>query len=107
MDASRDRELALYSELWASLAALLRSYTSAHGLNRKQSADVNATEDSITARHGCRWLELRRQGASIGWTRENGDKGVLEITQYGTLRGPTGEEELDMAAEAWARELTL
>ena len=97
----------LHTELWHSLAALLRSYTSAHGLNRKQSAAVDATEDSITARHGSRWLAMRRRGASIGWTRENGDKGVLEITEHGTLRGPTGEEELDMAAEAWARELML
>lgn len=108
MDDSRDRELALYSELWASLAALLRSYTSAHGLNRKQSATVNATEDCITARHGSRWLELRRRGPSVGWTRENGERGVLEMTEHGRLRGPQGEEEeLDMTAEAWARELML
>jgi hypothetical protein len=98
----------LHTELWQSLAALLRSYTTAHGLNRKQSAAIDATEDSLTARHGSRWLELRRRGASIGWTRENGERGVLEMTEHGRLRGPEGEEEeLDMAAEAWARELMV
>lgn len=94
-------------ELWHSLIALLRSYTSAHGLNRKQSAAIEASGDCLTARHGSRWLELRRRGASIGWTRENGDRGVLEMTDHGRLRGPEGEEELDMAAEAWARELMV
>jgi hypothetical protein len=108
VDDSRDRDSALYSELWASLASLLRSYTSAHGLNRKQSATIHADGDCLTARHGSRWLELRRRGATIGWTRENGERGVLEITEHGHLRGPEGEEEdLDMAAEAWARELML
>lgn len=97
----------LHTELWHSLASLLRSYTSAHGLNRGQSAAINADADCITARHGSRWLELRRKGASIGWTRENGDRGVFEMTEHGRLRGPAGEEELDMAAEAWARELML
>lgn len=107
MADSHDRELALYSELWASLASLLRSYTAAHGLNRSQSAAIDASEDHITARRGPRWLELRRRGASIAWTRENGDRGVFEMTEHGRLRGPAGEEELDMAAEAWARELML
>lgn len=98
----------LHTELWHSLAALLRSYTSAHGLNRKQSATIHADGDCLTARHGSKWLELRRRGASIGWTRENGERGVLEITEDGRLRSPEGqEEELDMAAEAWARELML
>jgi hypothetical protein len=104
---SREFGDAFHLELWHSLAALLRSYTTAHGLNRKQSAKINATEDSITARHGSRWLEMRRRGSSIGWTRENGERGVLEITEHGRLRGPEGEEDLDMAAEAWARELML
>ena len=30
---------------------------------------------------------------------------MLELTEAGRLRGATGEEEMDMAAEAWAREL--
>lgn len=97
----------LHTELWRSLAALLRSYTSAHGLNRNQSADIEADDERISVRHGARWLELRRSGASIAWMRENGESGRLELTEHGRLRGPAGEEELDMAAEAWARELMV
>lgn len=97
----------LHNELWRSLVALLRSYTTAHGLNRNQSATIHSDDDGLTARHGPRWLELRRRGPSVGWTRENGDRGVLEMTDEGKLRGPSGEEELDATAEAWARELML
>jgi len=97
----------LHTELWHSLAALLRSYTTAHGLNRNQTATIHSDDDCLTARHGSRWLELRRKGASVGWSRENGERGVLEMTEEGRLRGPTGEEELDTTAEAWARELML
>jgi hypothetical protein len=50
-------------------------------------------------------LELKRNGAAVTWTRENGTSGTLELTERGRLRGPAGEQELDMAAEAWAREL--
>ncbi|MGH9589659.1 MAG: hypothetical protein ACRD25_04655 [Terracidiphilus sp.] len=97
----------LHTELWRSLAALLRSYTTAHGLNRNQSATIHSDDDCLTARHGSRWLELRRRGPCIGWTRENGERGVLEMTEEGRLRGPASEEELDTTAEAWARELML
>lgn len=97
----------LHTELWHSLAALLRSYTTAHGLNRNQSATIHIDDDWITARHASRWLELRRKGPSIGWSRENGERGVLEMTEEGRLRGPAGEEELDTTAEGWARELML
>ncbi len=101
------KETQIYTELWHSLAALLRSYTTAHGLNRSQSAEILADEVSLTARHGARWLELRRAGPSIAWARENGDRGVFEMTEHAKLRGPAGEEDLDMAAEAWARELMV
>jgi hypothetical protein len=37
--------------------------------------------------------------------RENGDSGNLELTVGGSLRGPEGEEVMDLAAECWAREL--
>lgn len=59
----------------------------------------------ITVRHGSKWLELRREHASIVWTRDNGTSGSLELTDHGHLRGAAGEEEMDLAAEAWAREL--
>jgi hypothetical protein len=48
---------------------------------------------------------LERNGAEIKWRREDGRSGMLELTEAGQLRSGTGEEEMDMAAEAWAREL--
>lgn len=101
------RDEHLYVELWVSLASLLRSYTAAHGLNGNRQATVELGENEITARHSDKWLNLNRSGAHIAWTRENGTVGTLEFTQEGRLRSAFGEEELDMAAEAWARELML
>ena len=95
----------LYIELWVSLASLLRSYTAAHGLNGNRQATVELGEERITVRHGDAWLELDRQGAQINWRRENGQSGVLELTEAGRLRKDRHEEEMDMAAEAWARGL--
>jgi hypothetical protein len=100
---------AVYAELWVSLASLLRSYTAAHGLNGDQQATVELGEERITVRYSERWLDLRRTGERVNWLRDNGQSGVLELTEAGTLRSRQdaggGEEELDMAAEAWAREL--
>jgi hypothetical protein len=96
---------ALHRELWASLASLLRSYTAAHGLHTGRHAVVESTEEKITARHGEKWLVLIRNHDSVTWTRENGDGGTLELTESGTLRGPNGEQAMDLAAEHWAREL--
>ncbi len=95
----------LYAELWVSLASLLRSYTAAHGLNGDRQATVELGEERITVRHAEKWLDLQRSGERVNWLRENGSSGVLELTEAGTLRSKTGEEEMDMAAEAWAREL--
>jgi hypothetical protein len=95
----------LYRELWVSLASLLRSYTAAHGLNGDRQATVELGEDHITVRHGNSWLDLKRNGADVAWSRDNGQNGMLELTEAGQLRSATGEEEMDMAAEAWAREL--
>jgi hypothetical protein len=95
----------LYVELWVSLASLLRSYTSIHGLNGNKQATVELGEDKILVRHGDDWLDLKRNGAEVIWSREDGQAGKLELTEHGRLRGETGEEEMDMAAERWAREL--
>ena len=95
----------LHAELWISLASLLRSYTAAHGLNNNRLAAIETGENQITVRHAQRWLTLNRSGAHIAWVRENGIVGTLEFTQEGRLRTTAAEEELDMAAEAWAREL--
>ena len=102
-------ENAVYAELWVSLASLLRSYMAAHGLNGDRQATVELGEERITVRYGDRWLDLRRTGERVNWLRDNGQSGVLELTEAGTLRSRQeeggGEEEMDMAAEAWAREL--
>lgn len=95
----------LYVELWVSLASLLRSYTAVHGLNGNRQATVELGEARITVRHAEKWLDLKRSEAHIAWLREDGTSGELELTEAGTLRSGTKEEEMDMAAEAWAREL--
>ena len=95
----------LYIELWTSLASLLRSYTAAHGLNGNRQATVELGEERITVRHAASWLDLQRNGAQVHWQREDGRTGVLELTEAGRLRSEGHEEEMDMAAEAWAREL--
>lgn len=95
----------LYVELWVSLASLLRSYTAAHGLNGDRQATIELGEDQITVRHGNAWLNLKRSGAQIMWSRDDGRSGMLYMTEAGRLRSETGEKEMDMAAEAWAREM--
>ncbi len=105
----------LYVELWVSLASLLRSYTAAHGLNGNRQATVELGEKKIIVRHAENWLTLVREGAQIAWTRENGNGGTMQLTEHGRLRAMGSmaaalpqkdqEEDLDMAAEAWAREL--
>lgn len=109
----------VYVELWVSLASLLRSYTAAHGLNGHRQATVELGEERITVRHGDKWLGLERNGTQITWRREDGRDGRMALTESGRLRwlGPRspksedpghpgeGEEEMDMVAEAWAREL--
>ena len=95
----------LYAELWVSLASLLRSYTAVHGLNSKQQATVELGEGKILVRHCGRYLDLRQQGSIVTWKRETGSRGTLEFTEAGQLRGEADEDEMDMAAERWAREL--
>jgi len=100
----------IQAELWHSLASLLRSYTAAHGLNGNRQATAEWDENRIVMQHAGRRLDLHRQGATVHWKRENGTAGTLELTGHGRLRGLTpdgvwGEEELDLAAEAWARNL--
>jgi hypothetical protein len=97
--------LNVYAELWVSLASLLRSYTAAHGLNGNRQATVELGEEQITVRHGDKWLDLKRAGAEVNWQREDGSSGTLELTEAGRLKSSAGEEEMDLAAEAWSREL--
>lgn len=105
----------LYVELWVSLASLLRSYTAAHGLNGDRQATIELGEVQITVRQGDAWLDLKRNGAHVFWSRDDGRSGMLEMTEAGRVRwiDPRSqnrdlghaEEEMDMVAEAWAREL--
>jgi hypothetical protein len=96
---------AVYVELWVSLASLLRSYTAVHGLNGDRQATVELGEERITVRYGDRWLDLKRNGASVMWRRENENSGMLELTEAGRLQSSERDEEMDLVAEAWAREL--
>ena len=102
----------LYAELWVSLASLLRSYTAVHGLNRKQQATVELGENQIIVRAADHWLKLDRHQAEIIWAREDGTRGLMRFTMEGSLETHVGheehhdaKEEMDMQAEAWAREL--
>ena len=99
----------LWAELWVSLSSLLRSYAVAHGLHSNHIPEIEWDETRIAARHGEKWLKLHREGPQVTWMRENGDRGMLELTAAGRLRGTEthsgAEEEMDMAAENWAREL--
>jgi hypothetical protein len=102
----------LWVEFWTSLASLLRSYTAAHGLNRREQATVELGEGRITVRIGDRWLRLDRSGTDIVWSREDGSRGLMRFTIEGRLLTHVGdkenedrEEEMDLQAELWAREL--
>ncbi len=95
----------VFAELWISLASLLRSYTAVHGLHGNRLATIEASVNRITVRHEEKWLLLKRDAAIVTWTRENGSSGKMEISDTGRLRSGTSEEEMDLAAEAWAREL--
>ncbi len=98
------REVVLV-ELWVSLASLLRAYTAAHGLNGNRQATVELGETRITVRHADKWLELNRTEHVVEWRREDGSSGRMELTEAARLRSGEHEEEMDIAAEAWAREL--
>ncbi|HEV2486394.1 MAG TPA: transcriptional regulator [Terracidiphilus sp.] len=95
----------LWGELWVSLASLLRSYCAVHGLNGNREAAIEHDAKRILARHRDKWLEIERSGATITWKREDGSRGTLKLTETGRLRSSSDEEEMDLAAEAWAREL--
>jgi len=95
----------LYVELWVSLASLLRSYTSMHGLNGDRQATVELGEARTTVRHGNKWLDLKRDGAVVMWRWDDGREGRMELTERGQLRSGDREEEMDLLANDWAQEL--
>lgn len=96
---------ALQTELWTSWASLLRSYAAAHGLNAAQHAVVEVSADAITLRAGSRWVRFTRQEVSTSEAA-----GVpFRLLEDGTVQlgGAAEPEEMDMAAERFARELLL
>jgi sarcosine oxidase gamma subunit len=99
----------LWLELWTSLASLLRSYTAAHGLNQKEQATVELGPDQIIVRAGTRWLQLDRDEDQLLWSREDLSHGRMRFTIEGRLSmqavNVEQEEEMDLQAESWAREL--
>ncbi len=92
----------LHRELWTSWASLLRSYAAAHGLNAPQHAVVEVSAEEITLRVGGRWLRFtadRVEGS-------HGEPQPFHLNENGTVSyANTPEEEMDMAAERFAREM--
>jgi hypothetical protein len=74
-------------------------------MNGNRQAAIEQDAERILAQRGNKWMELRRSGANVNWMREDGSRGTLELTETGRLRSSAGEEEMDLAAEGWAREL--
>ncbi len=92
----------VHTELWTSWASLLRSYAAAHGLNAPQHAIVEVSAGEITLRVGPRWLRFTHTAV------EGSDHPAtpFHLNEDGTVTLADGfEEELDLAAERFAREL--
>ena len=92
----------LHTELWTSWASLLRSYAAAHGLNAPQHAVVEVSAGEIVLRVGPRWLRFTKDVVE-------GSQHPLQgfcLHENGTVLLADGpQEEMDMAAERFAREL--
>jgi hypothetical protein len=102
----RDSEAAidpqLHTELWTSWASLLRSYAAAHGLNAPQHAVVEVSLDSITLRVGTAWLRFTPTTVQ----RNDAPAQTFALQENGTVRvNHAPEEEMDFAAERFAREM--
>ena len=92
----------LHTELWTSWASLLRSYAAAHGLNSTQHAVVEVSADEITLRVGSRWLRF----TPIEVTASNHPPLAFHLNEDGTATvGNQPQQEMDIAAEQFAREI--
>lgn len=92
----------LHTELWTSWASLLRSYAAAHGLNATQHAVVEVSADRITLRVGSRWLCFTPNEV----TASDQPPLAFHLNENGTATvGNGGEQEMDLAAEQFAREM--
>ena len=92
----------LHTELWTSWASLLRSYAAAHGLNSAQHAVVEVGTNEITLRVGTHWLRF----TATALQRDASEPVPFNLEENGTVRIDHGpEEEMDIAAERFAREM--
>lgn len=95
-------EQSLHTELWTSWASLLRSYAAAHGLNSTQHAVVEVSATEITLRVGSRWLCFTPNEV----TASNQPPLPFHLNENGTATVGNGpEQEMDLAAEHFAREM--
>jgi hypothetical protein len=95
-------EPSLHTELWTSWASLLRSYAAAHGLNAPQHAVVEVSADKIIFRVGTHWLRFTE--TAVQYDEAAPERFALQ--ENGTVRIDEGsEEEMDIAAERFAREM--
>ncbi len=92
----------LHRELWTSWASLLRSYAAAHGLNAPQHATVEVSSDQITLRVGGRWLRFLTKEIQASHQPSRS----FHLNENGTVSvAGAPEEEMDLAAERFAREM--
>ncbi len=93
---------AVQVELWTSWASLLRSYAAAHGLNAPQHALVEVSAEAITLRVGSRWLRFTHTTLETSDTPPQ----PFHLNENGTvILADAPEEEMDLAAERFAREM--
>ncbi len=95
----------VFAEFWISLASLLRSYTAVHGLDGIRHALVEADADKILVHHEkSGFASSARAQSSSGREKIEVVEGWNSPRQDGCA-AKSDEEEMDLAAEAWAREL--
>jgi hypothetical protein len=92
-------------ELWTSFVSLLRSYTAAHGLNGPRQAVLEVSEGDLLIRAGDRRLRVTFDGSGGQWQREQGPPTDFTMDDQGRVVTNGAAEEMDMAAEALAREI--
>ena len=92
----------LQTELWTSWASLLRSYAAAHGLNSPHHAVVEVSADEITLRVNTRWLRFTHSTMQPS----DAEPTPFHLNENGTVTlNHQPEEDMDIAAEQFAREL--
>jgi hypothetical protein len=98
-------EDAVARELWNSFVSLLRSYTSAHGLNGPRQAILEVSADSLLVRAGERQLMITHNGSQGSWQREQGNPIPFTLEEDGRITATGETQEMDMVAERLAREI--